>query len=330
MTIYDSSSFWETAIWKKLKQLFPVKILAIIYWKLLVVPKTVSTFVACQRVSLLAKLPLSKKHINSDYPIYISLTTFPKRIDAVYYTICSLLIQKKHADKIILVLAKEEFPKGVNSLPKRLQSLLKKHIEILWCDENLKPHNKYYYAMKKYPQAYIITVDDDIIYPRNLVQNLFFHTNKHPNSVITNGSLQISIRNNTIDSFKKWKSNNVNSHYKINPNLANTPRFDLVAEGYSGILYPPSILPPETFNKEKIKSLAITIDDLWLKTMELLADIPVVCIQKKHGSHIIYFSQNIGLYKDNIEGGKNDILFSKLIQHYKEFNLLEKTKALNA
>src|SRR5699024_12638905 len=60
-----------------------------------------------------------------------------------------LLRQTYPPDKIILWLAKEQF-EGRNTLPNNLLDLEKRGLEIVFCDEDLRSHKKYYYAIKKF------------------------------------------------------------------------------------------------------------------------------------------------------------------------------------
>ena len=86
----------------------------------------------------------NKENVNKyKEKITISLTTYPGRINQVYYAIKSLMIQSIQADKIILWLAEEQFPN--KKLPDKIHILEKLGLTIRWCDD-LRSHKKYYYA----------------------------------------------------------------------------------------------------------------------------------------------------------------------------------------
>lgn len=79
----------------------------------------------------------------------------------------SILQQKFNGKiKIALTLTAEEI-KCLTASQKIF--LNENHIEILEAAENIKPHKKYFYAMLKYKQLPIITIDDDVIYDNDLV-----------------------------------------------------------------------------------------------------------------------------------------------------------------
>ncbi len=103
--------------------------------------------------------------------VIISLTSYPARIDTLHLTVMTLLNQTVKPRSVMLWLANEQFPKREDELPEKLLALKKYGLEIRFC-EDLRPHKKYYYTMKENPECYVITVDDDVFYPENLVEEL--------------------------------------------------------------------------------------------------------------------------------------------------------------
>ena len=79
--------------------------------------------------------------------IVVSLTTFPARIDECYFAIKSLMIQSYPADRIILWLAKNQFPD--EKLPSKYDKLIARGLEVRYCEEDLRSHKKYYYALQE-------------------------------------------------------------------------------------------------------------------------------------------------------------------------------------
>lgn len=316
--------FFHSKLWNHLKKAPPVKPIRSLYWFFISMKNKISTELLCKIKVFSAKKASCRKQPFEFGNLYISLTTFPARLDAVYFAICSLFAQDTPANKIILTLAKDEFPDGEASIPTKILNFKAKGLEILWADENLKPHNKYFYAMQKYPQAIIVTADDDILYPSNTISKLIETYKKHPQSVCALGIRQISIANGKPTPFAQWNANLCYVPYRISKENLGQERMDLLAEGGSSVLYPPSIMPKETFNIDKIKTLAPYADDIWLKGMELIGNIPVVCYNNNQKVHIIYFSQKVGLYKINMENNQNDVQFQAILEAYKDHNLLSK------
>lgn len=248
--------------------------------------------------------------------IYVSLTSYPARINDAYFTICSILAQKKSVNKIILTLTQEEFPEGESQLPRNILTLKKQGLEILWAEKNLKPHNKYFYAMQKYPYAAIITIDDDILYPRNTITKLINSYKKFPNAISALCTDKFISKNGKTLPYSQ-------SIACYDTNIL-TPRFDLSAEGFAGVLYPPSILPKQTFDNSAIQKCSPLADDIWLKYMELLGNIPVVCASKYKDPIVVTRIQESALYKINKGNNQNDHQQQKIVDYFSHIDFNKK------
>lgn len=239
--------------------------------------------------------------------IIVSLTTYPARVKGVWITIASLLQQTMPPCKIILWLAEEQFPN--RELPKKLERLKRYGLEIQFC-EDLKPHKKYFYTMQEYPDYYIITADDDILYPENHIENLWQGCEKYPETIICHWSHKIEMDSvGEIKDYDLWSDNG-----------KDIPAYGTLAVGCNGVLYPPGCLPPETFQKEKVINRALFTDDLWLKCMEILNDRKTV---NCNVTPLIYFNRistlTSGLWTANTGiGNINDSNWKGLMEQYPE------------
>ena len=90
-----------------------------------------------------------------------------------------------------------------------------------------------------------------------------------------------------------------------------------IAYGVGGVLYPPKLLPKETFDEYKIRKLCLFADDLWLKAIENKHKIKVV--KTWNGDKLFkYFitvdgSQEVGLRKINDFEDRNIAYLNKLL-----------------
>ena len=246
--------------------------------------------------------------------IIVSLTSYPARIDTVWLTAATLLNQTLKPYKVILWLAKEQFPD--EKLPKKLTELQERGLEIAYC-ENLMPHKKYYYTMQKYPDYFVVTADDDIFYPENHLEKLWRGYEKYPGNIICHWSHKIGFdKNNDFRPYNEWTNNAEDA-----PSLLN------LAVGCNGVLYPPYALVEEAFEIEKIKKYALHTDDLWLKCMSALKSVKVInCNQ----TILIYFNilkaQKSGLWQTNAKDeNRNDKVWRVLMEEYPQV----KQKLLN-
>lgn len=233
--------------------------------------------------------------------IIVSLTSYPARYEALHLVVESLLRQKLKPDRVILYLYEGE----AKHLPETLMRLKSKRFCIVTVGENIRPHKKYFYAFQNYPKDLIITVDDDYIYPSDLVMNLYRKHLSHRNAVIGGRCREIK-----VDEQGKLLP------YNLWPICHDDSRADmsLVATGVGGVLYTPALLDARVLDLEGIKELALNQDDLWLKTMEILKGtrtVPVT-LNWAEGKALTYDGS---LFSTN-EYGENDACFQRLMQHY--------------
>lgn len=244
---------------------------------------------------------------NKDNEIIISLTTFPERIDKVWIVIESLMRQTVKPNKIILWLAKNQF-NNENKLPNKLLKQKNRGLTIEFCDD-LKSHKKYYYTMKQYSNSLIITVDDDIFYPENLVEELIKTHYDYPDSICCNLAYKITFdKNGKINSYSRWlgeyNDENLNSYL-------------LCPIGCQGVLYPPKSLDKRVFEKEIFKELCPNADDLWLKVMAILNIRKTKKVRRNHITYVdVIGSQKISLNKVNVGKMENDLQLEKVIKYF--------------
>lgn len=256
---------------------------------------------------------MPKKNLDPTSNVVVSLTSFPARISIVWMIIDSLFHQKVLPSKICLYLSEEEFPDGHKSLPKRLLKYEKKGLEICFRENNLMPHNKYYYALQEHKESLVVTIDDDIYCNDNTISNLLKIHHKYPNAVCSNSCHVIRFdKEGNILPYDLWiqrASRQEASHLNV-------------ALGYNGVLYPPIDYGKMMFDINKIKELSLKADDLWLKAIEIKQNIKVVngdyfCRGVEFGN-----SQVVSLSKTNVNSGQNDVQWNKLC---KEFSITKES-----
>lgn len=189
-----------------------------------------------------------------------SLTTFPKRINTVKETIKSLLVQTIKPDEIVLWLANSQFPQKEDELPRELLELKKFGLTIEWC-EDLHSFKKLIPALTSYPNDIIITFDDDIYYPENVIELLYISYLENPNCIHANRGRRIELKNNKI--IAKSAAEVYWTKYK-DCTYKNT------ITGCGGVLYPPNSLDERVLNKEVFQSILKTQDDAWFWAMAVL------------------------------------------------------------
>lgn len=235
----------------------------------------------------------------------VSLTSFPTRIEDIWITIEIILRQSFKPDKVILWLAKDQFPD--KKIPKRLLKLKERGLTIEFCDDDLRAHKKYFYSIQKYPNANIITLDDDLYYDKHVLRNVVELHKKYPNLIATNRAHKFTFENGKVKKYRKWKHNVVDAK----------PSHLLVPTGGAGTLYPPGALHEKAFDKKLIKKLCFHADDLWLKMMAYLNNTSVVTNNRYNKDFVtIASTQTEKLVSSNVLNGGNDQQLKNICRHF--------------
>jgi hypothetical protein len=241
----------------------------------------------------------------SEKRVIVSLTSFPARINRVWIVIESILRQEKKPDIIILWLSIEQFP-TLESLPGSLKKLQQRGLTVRLCPDDLKSHKKYYYAFKEFPEDYIITIDDDVIYNSKLLSYLINLNHKFPSAVCCNHAQYIKASNGKISSYSLWAS--------VNDEHGPTNR--IMAIGIGGVLYPPNSLIADVFNIDVFKKYCFNADDIWLNLMGRLNGTKTAKTNYNSVYLPVINSKNVTLASKNLHENQNDKQLESLRSYY--------------
>ena len=185
--------------------------------------------------------------------IVVSMTSFTKRMSTIEASIQSILRQTMKPDRILIWLAKDENPE--QKIPPELEKFMDAGLEVRFSDENLKPHNKSFHTAKLFPDSFIVTVDDDIMYSESLIQRLYETYQKcDPKTVVCEMAHEIVIgENDKPMGYENWNWESIG---------VKGPSDLLLAKGVGGVLYPPGFFADEYFDIETIKETCLMADDL--------------------------------------------------------------------
>lgn len=237
----------------------------------------------------------SKKMYIDTETVIVSLTSFPARINNLHITIVSLLNQNFDNIHVVLWLSRAQFPKEMECLPRSLVRLTKKGLDIRFVDDDLRPHKKYIYAFKEWPDHCIVTVDDDIIYNPHLVEALVKMHEMYPDCVICNRGINIE-----KNAYVSWKH--------TDDTQAGVPSHRIMPTGIGGVLYPPGCYDNKhIFDIDAIKRTCLNGDDLWLNFMTRSIGTKVVLTGFKTGLVTLLTSQSSALCNNNVGQNMNDV-----------------------
>jgi len=230
--------------------------------------------------------------------IFVSLTSYSTRLLTIDKVIDSILGGTLIPDKIILTL----FYKDYYLISKEINDyFIKKKIELIIVNIDIRPHKKYFFSMQKYPYDIIINIDDDIIYEKSTIESLYYNYLKFPFSISARRVNLIKYNKTTRKAlaYKDWPKDYT---------LLKKPSFDLLATGVGGILYPPNILKIHYSLIYELDN-CITSDDLYLKYRENLFKIKTVWVPNN------YLMGLKTIYKQGLYNGENIINNDKCLEN---------------
>lgn len=242
--------------------------------------------------------------------LVISLTTYGKRLYDVYLTIESIMQQTLKPNKIVLWLAdnldREE-------LPIVLKMQMSRGLEVRYC-KDLKSYKKLIPSLQSFPDDIIVTIDDDIFYTYDMLENLFRSYLKQPDQIHSNRVHRMLLdKDGKLKPYNDW----IYESKQTDLSMFNFPT------GGAGTLYPPHTLSEEVLNEAAFMELAPTADDVWFKAMAMMNG--VKCQKVKTHDPYLYFNedvQDVALSIGNVDQGGNDGQIQAVVERYNLFKCL--------
>jgi hypothetical protein len=110
--------------------------------------------------------------------IIVSLTTWSKRIGNIPKVLDTIFAQTLPPDMVVLNLAFDEV------IPPVVQAYIDDHSIEVYRTEDTKVYKKFLPTLKRYPDACVINVDDDMLYPATMIQDFWSMHLLYPNNPI--------------------------------------------------------------------------------------------------------------------------------------------------
>jgi hypothetical protein len=209
-----------------------------------------------------------------------------------------LLGQTVRPDRIVLWIAHSD----VATLPGRVLALDGLGFEIRTCDD-LRSYKKLVPALEAFPDAFIVTADDDNQYPADGLERLLRGAEPDVISCIRAHRMTQSA-DGTLGPWASWELN-------VADEQAQQPSIDIMPIGIGGVLYPPRSLDPRVTDRAAFERLCANGDDLWFYWCARMAGTR----HKKVGDRMILplwpGSQEQSLWAVNAAGG-NDRMIAAL------------------
>ena len=250
-------------------------------------------------IYIMSFMRLLIKNRNTKNNIYISLTTIPSRSKNILYTVNSILNQKINPQKIFITISTKNLRE--ENINYQLPDVINNHplIEIITSEKDNGPINKLYGGILKCKNDndIIITVDDDSIYNRNMIKNIYEQSKIYKEQVI-----------GTIGRIKYNK--------KIFGYNQKIPCKVKLLEGYGGVGYRKKFFNIQDINTSGLEKEVIFNDDIHISYILKNKGIDLIMVPseiKEPITYTIFTEKTNPLWKQN----ENNGLFNRCIKTLK-------------
>lgn len=189
--------------------------------------------------------------------LIVSLTSYPPRFGTLAKTLKSILAQTVKADRTVLWIAEGDEP----LLPPEVLQLRVAGLEIRTC-RDIRSYKKIIPALETWPDAYVVTADDDLYYEPSWLEDLVHGAIPGEKVIVCHRSHRPKRTANGFAPYAHWEWDFVDD---------GELHEDLFPTGCGGVLYSPGSLASEVTDESRFMTLAPTADDVWLYCMARLA-----------------------------------------------------------
>lgn len=113
-----------------------------------------------------------------DEQIIVSLTTWNARIGNLPVVLDNIYAQTIMPDKVVLNLAYGEV------IPQEVLTYIEQHQIEVYRTEDTKVYKKFMHTLRRYPQACVINIDDDLLYPHTMIEDFMAVHEKYPDNPV--------------------------------------------------------------------------------------------------------------------------------------------------
>lgn len=237
--------------------------------------------------------------------VVVSLTTTPLRLPRAHLAVESLLRQSRRPGRLVLWLSDAL---GEADLSPQLRRQRARGLELRFRPD-LRSATKLLHALVEHPEHTIVTADDDTLYPRRWLEELWDSQRHAPGLVHCHRAHGMRCApDGTLRSYYDWAW--------LSPGEQG-PSPWLFPTGVGGVLYPPGALHPEVLDVQSFLRLCPTADDVWFKAMALLRGTSCRKVAA-HGREFpsVRAMQGRRLGRENRRDGRHDAQIRAVFQRY--------------
>ncbi len=259
-------------------------------------------YVAVIRSGCVFYLPPRQRAHGLSRELIISLTSYRPRFGTLAHTLRCLVSQTVKPDRVILWISQEDAP----FLPKSVTKLQRYGVDIR-TTEDIGSYKKIIPALLAFPDAIIVTADDDIFYEADWLEALVSGWNGEPKQIVCHRAHKITLNDNGLPRpYNEWILN-------VRESRVSTSLFPTAGRG---ALFPPGSLAHNVTDHNLFLRLCPNADDLWLYWMSRKAGATFKPVAPPRPCVTWPGSQTIGLYTHNMFAGGNDEKIRNLVVEF--------------
>lgn len=245
--------------------------------------------------------------------VIISMTSFPAAITYAAKAVKSILDGSVLPDKVVLYLTFSRFKDG--RIPDSLRLLSENNpvFEVRNQVVDIGPYQKLIPALADFPEAIIVTIDDDITYHKNMLRDLLRMHSKFPYAVLAHRAKRIAI-GKPYRSWKKYR------WYDFLMKRIHSSPLNLQT-GVGGVLYPPHCLRSDMLDVKLFTEMAPRTDDIWFWAAAVANGTLVIPVPFGHNKpRGLHKPKTISLKTTNFKGNtdRNVAALNAIFGHYPE------------
>jgi hypothetical protein len=236
-------------------------------------------------------------------PLVVTLTSYPPRFKLLHFNLMSLLAQTVSTDRVVLWIAEED----KSMLPEKVHSLTRLGLEIRYTSQ-LRSYKKLIPSLTAFPDAFLVTADDDVVYPENWLESLVAGYDRHAPTIVCRRAHRIVRNGEGFAPYLKWQMN-------VSDRQSSQPSSDLLPVGIGGTLYPPHSLHADVIDTPSFMRLCPQADDLWFWWMGRRTGVRIKRVDGGDNLEMVPGSQESSLMHTNWAGG-NDRQLAALVAEF--------------
>lgn len=234
--------------------------------------------------------------------LVVSLTSYPKRFDVLHLTIKSILAQDMAADVVVLWVAHADMDK----LPANVRRL-ERHGLTIRATDDLRSYKKILPALADYGDAFIVTADDDVYYPRHWLRTFCEAYRPGEREVLCYRAHRMAFEGPDLAPYDSWT-------FEI---TETEPAPDVFFTGVGGVFYPPGVFHEDVADRTRLMELCPSTDDVWLNWMVRLGGAKIRKVGRRQRFHEWRGSQAVALQNTNrFATAGNDQQIANIIRAY--------------